>query len=286
MCNNKSSNSLCSKGSLYMVKPDFAIGIQARLGSTRLPGKVLFPLGNSTYTSLSLMVKRIRSNPNLCDIPIILLTTKSECDTAIVNLAKRLKLPFIQGSVEDVLGRYADLATSTGALNIVRLTGDCPLIDPQEIVRLMALHKESKADYTTNTYPESPTPDGLDVEIISSETLLKSSCQASLPSEREHVTFHIASSTSFKTVRSPMATTTETYTRLTLDTSWDYQLISFIVDSLESPDSATTSQILKVYTDHNLGDLVSHIVRNSGWQTAFDADAKYLDKSQKNVMNS
>ena len=262
-----------------MVKTDFAIGIQARLGSTRLPGKVLFPLGNSTYNSLSLMVERIRSNAKLCDIPITLLTTKSECDTAIVNLAKYLNVGFIQGSVEDVLGRYSDLATSESALNIIRLTGDCPLIDSQEIVRLMALHKESKADYTTNTYPESPTPDGLDVEIISSEALIKSSSHACLPSEREHVTFHIASSSSFKTVRSPMVTTMEAYTRLTLDTAWDYQLISFIVDSLESPEIATTSEILKVYTDNSLGNLVSHIAKNSGWNSAFEADMKYLDKS-------
>lgn len=262
-----------------MAQPDFAIGIQARLGSTRLPGKVLFQLGNSTHTSLSLMVRRIRANPNLCDVPITLLTTNLECDIAIVNLAERLKVSSIQGSVEDVLGRYADLATSTGALNIIRLTGDCPLIDSHEILRLMALHKESKADYTTNTYAESPTPDGLDVEIISSETLLKSSSQACLPSEREHVTFNIASTSSFKTVRSPMITAMETYTRLTLDTSWDYQLLSFIVNSLKCPVSATTSEILKIYSDNDLGDLVSHIVKNSGWDSAFEADIKFLDKS-------
>jgi len=258
-----------------MNQSDFVIGIQARLGSKRLPGKVLFPLGNSTYNSISLMIRRIRSNPCLKDIPIFVLTSDAECDNAITDFANRIGIKSIRGSEVDVLSRYAELVSITDAPHIIRLTADCPLIDPYEIARLIDLHILERAHYTTNSFPESLTPDGLDVEIISSPALLKSHKDASLPSEREHVTFHIAVNREFKIIRSSMAIA-DAYIRLTLDTCWDLKLISFIVDALEKVDSATTLEVLDIYYRYNLGKIVSHIDKNAGWKSAFDADMDFM----------
>ena len=257
-----------------MKHSGFVIGIQARLRSTRLPGKVLFPLGNARHNSLSLMIRRIRANQLLRDVPLFILTTDQECDNAIVDFSNQIGIRSIQGSEDDVLSRYAELASSTQAPHIIRLTADCPLIDPSEIARLIDLHVKERSDYTTNTFPDSLTPDGFDVEIISSPTLLQSHKAASLPSEREHVTFHIAANRDLKVVRSPM-TITDAYMRLTLDTSWDLKLISLLIDSLENADTATAEEIVAAYTKHNLGAIVSHLEKNAGWKTAFEADLEY-----------
>ena len=138
----------------------------------------------------------------------------------------------------------------------------------------MDLHVKERSDYTTNTFPESLTPDGFDVEIISSPVLLKSHMDASLPSEREHVTFHIAANQELKTVRSPM-TIANSYTRFTLDTFLDLKLISLLIDFLGNAETATAKDIMAAYTKHDLGKIVSHLKKNAGWKSAFDADQVY-----------
>ena len=135
--------------------------LQARTGSTRLPGKVLSPILGRAM--LALQVERVSRAENIDEL--ILATTVDPTDDPIERLAGELGVGCFRGSVEDVLDRFYQAALSSSPEHLVRLTGDCPLIDPVVIDLTIARHLQAGCDYTSNTL--HPTyPDGLDVEVI------------------------------------------------------------------------------------------------------------------------
>ena len=143
---------------------DHSILIQARLSSRRLPGKILFKLGNSRFNSLTLMIKRLKILENNIDINLI--TSEEKCDDAILFTAKNIGIKCLRGSQNNVLKRYYDCAKFLNTKTIIRLTSDCPFIDPCEIKRVLDIHLKNKNDYTTNTFEGSSIIDGFDVETI------------------------------------------------------------------------------------------------------------------------
>lgn len=162
--------------------------IQARTGSTRLPGKVLKSI--SGKSALERLIERVKRARRIDEI--IIATTSKKVDDVIVKLAGRLKIKVFRGSENDVLDRYFEAAKLYGAEDIVRITGDCPLIDPMVIDRVVGfyLRQNNLYDYVSNVHP--PTfPDGMDVEVFSFKALEKAWQEARLPSEREHVTPYI-----------------------------------------------------------------------------------------------
>ena len=159
--------------------------IQARTGSTRLPNKVMKNVCGRPL--LQLMIERLQHSHYATNI-IIATTTKSSDDT-IVALMKTLNIPVFRGSETDVLDRYYQAAKKYEADIIVRLTSDCPLIDPKITDKVIKyyLDGKNKFDFVSNMHP--PTfPDGLDTEIFSFHTLEKAWKEAKKPYEREHVT--------------------------------------------------------------------------------------------------
>ena len=174
---------------------NFKILIQARLSSTRLPGKVLFKLGDTNYSSLSLMIKRLTQKYELSQI--VILTTIDKCDDAIYEEANNLNVECFRGSKEDVLERYYLCSKNLNVDNIIRLTSDCPFIDVNEVERVLKIHMSNKNDYTTNSFENSSIVDGMDVEM-SFKALTSAYIEASLPSEREHVTFYFNNNKKFK----------------------------------------------------------------------------------------
>lgn len=167
--------------------------LQSRVRSTRLPSKVLMDLGGRPL--LAFMIERIKRCPDLNQI--ILATTNHPSDDPLDLLGKKLGLKVVRGSTNDVLARYFQATKDTKDSILVRLTGDCPLIDPQLISEAIKKFKSEKVDYLSNCFP--PTyPDGLDVEVFTKEALEKAQMSCKDKSQREHVTPWIRESGLFK----------------------------------------------------------------------------------------
>jgi spore coat polysaccharide biosynthesis protein SpsF len=161
--------------------------IQARMGSTRFPGKVLSELCG--LPMLSVLLHRVRKTDGIDEV--VVATTTSYTDDILVEWLTKNNVSFFRGSEEDVLSRYWQCARAHNADLIIRITADDPLKDPKIIARGIAEFKgEKKLDYVSNTINPS-YPEGLDVEIFSFSALDKAYKEASLPSEREHVTPYI-----------------------------------------------------------------------------------------------
>jgi spore coat polysaccharide biosynthesis protein SpsF (cytidylyltransferase family) len=162
--------------------------IQARLGSTRLPGKALADIAGRPM--LAHVAERAAAIPGIA--AVVIATTVSPADEPLAAFACRAGLHSIRGSEADVLDRFCLAARETRAEAIVRITADCPLLDPEVSGRVLAAYVGGRpaVDYASNVHP--PTyPDGLDTEVVSVEALETAAREAELPSDREHVTTYI-----------------------------------------------------------------------------------------------
>jgi spore coat polysaccharide biosynthesis protein SpsF len=157
--------------------------VQARMASTRLPGKVLADIAG--HPMLWHVLRRVGGSRLLDSVMVA--TTVDARDDAVVELARSAGVAVFRGSCDDVLDRYHRAAESAGAASVARITADCPLIDPAVIDRVLDAYLAREVDYASNGLP--PTfPDGLDTEVFRVEALADSWREATLPSEREHVT--------------------------------------------------------------------------------------------------
>ena len=157
--------------------------IQARMGSTRLPGKVLMALGD--HPVLFWVVRAAKQVPGLD--AVVVATSDLSADDDIASWCDNNDVLCHRGSQDDVLSRFADTASAHGADIIMRLTADCPLLDPQVCGTVLSLFKASGADYTSNCSPAT-WPDGLDCEAFSAAALVEADEKAVQLMEREHVT--------------------------------------------------------------------------------------------------
>ena len=160
--------------------------IQARTSSKRLPRKVLLPINNTPMILFQL--NRIKRSKLLSKI--ILATSHDFTDDHLANIVKAHGYDTFRGSLENVLDRYAKCAEKEDPDIIVRLTGDCPLTDPELIDEIIDFFLKSDYDYLGNGIEQSnlSVPDGFDIEIFSHNILKVASEKAFLPSELEHVT--------------------------------------------------------------------------------------------------
>jgi spore coat polysaccharide biosynthesis protein SpsF len=161
--------------------------IQARMGSTRLPGKVLLKLGKKTI--LEHVVERAQRSEYIKDI--VVATSNDKSDDKIVKLCRENNFNYFRGSLQDVLDRYYQVAKKFEVDHICRLTSDCPFIDPEIIDQVARIYLNNKYDYISTGRIEITFPDGIDTEIFSFDTLEKAWRGAAAFSEREHVTPYI-----------------------------------------------------------------------------------------------
>lgn len=201
--------------------------IQARMGSTRLPGKVLKPLLDETV--LGWCVQRVL-RARYVDAVVVATTTHAR-DDAIVVLCEREGWAVYRGSEDDVLDRYYQAATQHRADVIVRVTSDCPLIDPHVLDYTISAHVSAvpRPDYTSNftvrTYPR-----GLDTEVFSMAALRRCWQMATRARAREHVTYHMYQHPEDFTLHQVMNPVDYSHYRWTVDTAEDYDLITRIFD--------------------------------------------------------
>ena len=157
--------------------------IQARMGGTRLPGKVLAEI--SGRTMLARVVRRVR-RAGLLD-EVVVATTTAAGDGPIVQQCQRLEVACFCGQEDDVLDRYYRAAAAHGADVVVRITSDCPLIDPEVIDRVVGAFLDRRPDYASNTMRRT-WPRGLDTEVITTPALNRAWREAPEPYQRVHVT--------------------------------------------------------------------------------------------------
>jgi spore coat polysaccharide biosynthesis protein SpsF len=160
-----------------------ALIVQARMTSTRLPGKVLTPVMGRPLLAYEL--ERLRDVTRATSR--IVATTVNEADDAIVPLADAEGFLAVRGSELDVLDRFAQAVRITDAQAVVRVTADCPLIDPDVVDEVIGRYLAGGVDYVSNTQ-ERTYPRGLDVEVFSAAALLAAAADARTPAQREHVT--------------------------------------------------------------------------------------------------
>lgn len=203
--------------------------IQARMGSSRLPGKMLMKLGNKpTFLHV---VDRVRECKTVNEI--ILATTVSAMDDSLTKLAHENSTHVFRGDENDVLDRYYQAAKEVKAEVVVRITGDCPLIDPTmiDVVVQKFIEANGKYEYVSNIHP--PTfPDGLDVEVFSFAALEKAWNEARLPSEREHVTPYIWKNATLFPAFSVTNEKDYSQERWTLDTQEDLDFLQMVIQEI------------------------------------------------------
>ncbi len=163
--------------------------VQARMGSTRLPGKVLADLDGRPL--LALVLERAAAAPGLDAVAVA--TPDLARDDAIADFCAREDVACVRGSETDVLDRYHRAAAALDAAVVVRITADCPLIDPEVIGRLLDLRSRDELDYAGNATGALPPgrnrfPDGLDCEAFTAAALDRAWREATDPADREHVT--------------------------------------------------------------------------------------------------
>ncbi|RXI45892.1 acylneuraminate cytidylyltransferase [Clostridium tetani] len=223
--------------------------VQARVGSTRLPGKVLKKIWGKTV--LEHDINRLKRVKNIHEI--VIATTTLEKDNAIVKECERLGVKYFRGSEEDVLSRYYYAAKQNNADIVVRVTSDCPLIDSEvsENVIQYYLDNKERYDYVSNTI-ERTYPRGLDTEVFSFIALKKAFEEAINKRDREHVTVYIWDNPKIFKLGQCKNNQDHSDLRWTLDTKEDYELIRKIYEYLYNKKEMNFDMytILDLYNKH------------------------------------
>lgn len=243
------------------------------MGSTRLPGKVLLPLNGRPV--LEYVVRRAQAAARVDQV--LVATSDLGGDEAIADWCRENGVPCVRGSSDDVLARFLTAVKSFPCENIVRITADCPLVDPGIIDSLLALHHQSDADYTSNEVP--PTfPVGFDTEVIKTSVLQQVGEIASLKSHREHVTLYVREHTDeFKIVNLESAVAADGI-RLTLDRPEDYEALKSLFKHF-APEETLFSfyQIMKIVKENpDILAVNSEIDRFEGVKKSVESEKRKL----------
>lgn len=235
--------------------------VQTRMGSTRLPGKVLIDLEGKPV--LWHVVHRLK-NAKYID-KIVVATTDLYEDDIIANYCTQNEISYYRGSSDDVLSRYYNAAGEYKAGIIIRITSDCPLIDPLIIDKMLIKFKGNNSksitlDYMSNTL-ERTFPRGLDAEIFSFESLERSYREAKHPYEREHVTPYIYQHPELFRLSNYKNEVDYSTHRWTLDTPDDLNLIQAIYKKIENTEKIFLfHDILEIFKNNpRLIDLNKHV---------------------------
>jgi spore coat polysaccharide biosynthesis protein SpsF len=245
--------------------------IQARLGSSRLPGKIMLEACGKSM--LELMIERVKRSKKLDKI--IIATSTNAQDDKIVEFCKKAKIDCYRGAEDDLLARYKGAADTFGVDTIVRLTSDTPIIDAETIDDTVEAYLKNNYDFVSNCYPMPRTyPDGTNVEVFSRNLLNEADRQAKKPSEREHVTFFMwMQPDKYKIFRVDYKRDISKY-RLNLDYNEDYSVLKAIFENLYPKDhNFTMENALEWLDEHpDTYKINSNIKQGQGFVKSLEAD--------------
>jgi spore coat polysaccharide biosynthesis protein SpsF len=243
--------------------------LQARVSSSRLAGKVLKPILDRPM--LQHQIDRIRRAESLD--ALVVATSVDASDDPVAALCERAQVACFRGSLDDVLDRFHQAARPYSPRIVVRLTGDCPLIDPMIIDRVVDFFRSGDFDLarTADTFP-----DGLDVEVMRIEILEQAWKSATRPSDREHVTLFVNRQPERFRIGEYGSATDLSHLRLTVDEPQDFELVRAIYETLYPSNPAfTTDDVLGLLAARpTLVDLNRAVQRNAGLQRSLEADPR------------
>lgn len=235
--------------------------LQARMGSSRLPNKVLRKIKGKTL--LELYTNRVKQS-RLID-KIVIATTKKPEDDVIQEIVTQFGLECFRGSENDLLDRYYQCAKKYRADVVVRVTPDDPFVDYRVIDRAIQIFKDNQVDFVTNHF-EPTYPEGLDVEVYSIHALEKSWKEAKLLSEREHVFPYIQNNQDQFKIINFKQEKDYSYLRWTIDYECDYEMTKVIYDYLyDKKPIFLQKDILQLLEKHpEISEINAHIKRKEG----------------------
>jgi len=240
-----------------MAHPKIIAIVQARMGSTRLPGKVLMDLAGETV--LGRVIKRLRRAALINEL--VVATTTSVADDAIVKESSRLGVLVFRGSELDVLDRYWQASLKYGADAVVRITSDCPFIDPELVDQTIRVFLDQQADYANNVSPRT-YPRGMEAEVFTSAALKRAWKEASVLYQREHVTPYFYEHQEFFHLVSTSGCSDCSCYRWTVDTAEDLRLMREVYTRFEGRDDFSWHEIIELMRrEPALADLNAHIVQ-------------------------
>ncbi len=250
--------------------------IQARTGSTRLPGKVLLPLADKTV--LEHVIERT-AKAKLIDEVIVATTMKKE-DLPIVKMVANMGFRVFTGSEKDVLDRYYQCARLAEADCIVRITSDCPLVDPNIIDMVVKKHIEASADMVYNDL----YPNGFDLGTFTFDLLKRAWKEARLLSEREHVVpymFKIA-----KKIEKVICPENLSHIRLTLDRKEDYEVLKIVFDNVYTKKRDFTFEDVMEFIRDNpeIIKINAHIQRDEGYKMSLERDRELTEEELERLI--
>jgi spore coat polysaccharide biosynthesis protein SpsF len=218
--------------------------LQARMSSSRLPGKVMMPLAGAP-----MIVRQIERIARARRIDRLVVATSLEPgDDVIEQTCRREGIGVHRGPLDDVLARFIGALGSFGPVShVVRLTADCPLADPVAIDRTIETHLETGADYTSNSPETGAYAKGLDVEVITARVLRQAAAEAATPEAREHVTWDIWRSPDRYRLAWATAPDDEADVRWTVDRPDDYAFVAAVYDALYAANPAFTSEDVRAF---------------------------------------
>ena len=247
----------------------FAAIVQARMGSSRLPGKPMMNICGKSLLTRTL--ERAKAIPDV-DV-VVLATTGSVEDRPLLVAAEELGVVGFAGSEDDVLDRYRMAAHAVHCDVILRLTGDCPLLDPMISHQVLRRFLKGGVDYVSNVHP--PTyPDGLDTEVFTLEALEIAWRDATLKTEREHVTQYIVRNTERFRIENVTADEDMSSLRWTVDELEDLKFVRTVFQELarQDLDGYSYLQVLEIIRTREICDASSRFDRNEGLMRTMKVD--------------
>ncbi len=218
--------------------------IQARMESSRLPGKVLLPLPFSGGPpTIGWIVSSLRRS-SLDLIPIVA-TSREPSDNPIADYCSKNEIDFFRGSHHDVLSRFTQLIDSKGLQTVVRLTGDNPFVDTQQLEDTIDYHLRNSLGYTRT----EGLPLGMNFEVVDGHTLLNSETSELTDTEREHVTMHIRNSRNFKKGTREVKCGLK-HLRMTIDYPTDYLVVGEAIEWLNKKGKMNIEGLSGLYSDY------------------------------------
>ena len=238
--------------------------VQARLGSSRLPGKALLDIAGRPM--LAHVLDRALAIAGIDGV--VLATTLNPADDALVEFARRRSIPCTRGSEADVLDRFRQALTEHPADVIVRVTADCPLLDPRVSGLVLAEYRRraGDVDYVSNVHP--PTyPDGLDTEVVSRQALERAWREATLPSDREHVTSYIWRNAGAFRLANVATEPSRGHLRWTVDEAADLEFVRAVYAKLGGEAAFGMDAVLELLrAEPALADVNAGFTRNEGYK--------------------